>query len=456
MNTMDRFSLADRVAVVTGAARGLGAGFARALGDAGAAVVLVGRDAKAADGVLDSLRGNDIRADFVRADVTVAADVQRVLDATLATHGRVDVLVNNAGACVHAPALDVTPEDWRAVMDVNLDAVWTCSQTFGRHFVTQGAGSIINIGSMSGFIVNRPQWQPAYNASKAAVHHLTRSLAAEWAPHGVRVNALAPGYIKTDMSPVDDPKFRQHWIDDAPMQRYGTVEELAPAVIFLASDASSFITGSVLVADCVRDAAFRSDHGRTGDGVALAQCDLFLGRDPAQVQEAEQCEHEHRGGSGEGGPGGIHRDGAHGAEGVGVQQEAAEGLTLEGELDQALGLGVVRVGPRSRAELRVRPASGRLVEVDLDVVVGVGLGLRTGGELLPGVLLEVRLDLRVVELLRAGLREVDPLGHELGVDVVGHEAAGPGHEPADDQQDRGHDETTGGEQGVECASSHGG
>jgi len=159
------------------------------------------------------------------------------------------VLVNNAGACVHAPALDVTPEEWRAVMDVNVDAVWTCSQTFGRHFVEQRARSIVNIGSMSGFIVNRPQWQPAYNASKAAVHHLTRSLAAEWAPHGVRVNALAPGYIKTDMSPVDDPKFRQHWIEDAPMQRYGTVEELAPAVIFLASDASSFVTGSVLVAD---------------------------------------------------------------------------------------------------------------------------------------------------------------------------------------------------------------
>ena len=212
-------------------------------------MVLVGRDSEAADGVLDSLRSNDIRADFVRADVTVAADVEQVLEATLSLHGRVDVLVNNAGACVHAPALDVTPEDWRAVMDVNVDAVWTCSQTFGRQFVSQGSGSIVNIGSMSGFIVNRPQWQPAYNASKAAVHHLTRSLAAEWAPHGVRVNALAPGYIKTDMSPVDDPQFRQHWIEDAPMQRYGTVEELAPAVVFLASDASSFVTGSVLVAD---------------------------------------------------------------------------------------------------------------------------------------------------------------------------------------------------------------
>ena len=246
---MERFSLAGRVAVVTGGTRGLGAGFAEALGDAGASVVLVGRDATAAAVVLSTLRGRDIRVEFIEADVTVAADVQRVLDTTLTTFGQVDVLVNNAGACVHAPALDVTPEDWRAVMAVNIDAVWTCSQTFGRQFVAQGSGSIVNIGSMSGFIVNRPQWQPAYNASKAAVHHLTRSLAAEWGPHGVRVNALAPGYIKTDMSPVDDPKFRQHWIEDAPLQRYGTVEELAPAVVFLASDASSFVTGSVLVAD---------------------------------------------------------------------------------------------------------------------------------------------------------------------------------------------------------------
>jgi len=249
MGALERFSLAGKVAVVTGGTRGLGAGFAAALGDAGASVALVGRDEAAAQTVLESLRADDIRAEFIAADVTAPADVEGVLAATLDLFGRVDVLVNNAGACVHAPALEVTPEDWRAVMDVNLDAVWTCSQVFGRHFVAQGSGTIVNIGSMSGLIVNRPQWQPAYNASKAAVHHLTRSLAAEWAPYGVRVNALAPGYIKTDMSPVDDPAFRRHWIEDAPMQRYGTVEELAPAVVFLASDASSFVTGSVLVAD---------------------------------------------------------------------------------------------------------------------------------------------------------------------------------------------------------------
>jgi len=249
VNTMDRFALNGRVAVVTGSTRGLGEGFARALGDAGASIAIVGRDAEAGRRVVADLEARGTASTFIAADITERENVEAVLEATMARFGRVDILVNNAGTCVHAPALDVTPDEWRQVMNVNLDALWTCSQVFGRQFVEQGSGVIVNIGSMSGVIVNRPQWQPAYNASKAAVHQLTRSLAAEWAPFGVRVNALAPGYIKTEMSPVDDPRYRQNWIDDAPMNRYGTVEELAPAVVFLASDASSFVTGSVLVAD---------------------------------------------------------------------------------------------------------------------------------------------------------------------------------------------------------------
>ncbi|MBM6622247.1 glucose 1-dehydrogenase [Micrococcaceae bacterium RIT802] len=245
----ERFSLAGKVAVVTGASRGLGVGFARALAAAGAAVVLVGRNAEAGHMVVEDLQASGARAVFVTADVTSRNDVEGLLAESIAAFGQVDVLVNNAGACIHADSLDVTDDDWRAVMDVNLDAVWRCSQVFGRYFIDRGAGNIVNIGSMSGIIVNRPQWQPAYNASKAAVHHLTRSLAAEWAPSGVRVNALAPGYIRTDMSPVDEPRFHRHWIEDNPMQRVGNVDELAPAVVFLASDASTFITGTVLVAD---------------------------------------------------------------------------------------------------------------------------------------------------------------------------------------------------------------
>jgi NAD(P)-dependent dehydrogenase (short-subunit alcohol dehydrogenase family) len=249
MSVMDRFNLDGRVAVITGGTRGLGAGFAEALTDAGASVMLVGRDTERGHSVREDLTGRGATADFTTADVTRPEDVTHILQSTLERFGRVDILVNNAGACVHAPALEVTDADWRHVMDVNLDAVWQCARTFGRYFVDQRSGVIINIGSMSGLIVNRPQWQPAYNASKAAVHHLTRSLAAEWGPHGVRVNALAPGYIKTDMSPVDEPQFRRHWIEDAPLERYGTVAELAPAIVFLASDASTFVTGSVLVAD---------------------------------------------------------------------------------------------------------------------------------------------------------------------------------------------------------------
>ena len=198
---------------------------------------------------MQTWRNKGIRALAVEADVADRAAVADAAEQISAAWGRVDVLVNNAGTCIHRPALEVTEDEWNQVMQVNVNGVWNGCQVFGRQMVDAGGGVIVNIGSMSAQIVNRPQWQPAYNASKAAVHHLTKSLAAEWAPLGVRVNALAPGYVRTDMTPIDRPEFKRHWIDDTPQQRAATPEEIAPSVVFLASPASSFMTGSVLVVD---------------------------------------------------------------------------------------------------------------------------------------------------------------------------------------------------------------
>jgi NAD(P)-dependent dehydrogenase (short-subunit alcohol dehydrogenase family) len=244
MSVLDAFRLDGRVAVVTGGNRGLGYAFARALGEAGARVAIAARDAERS-----AEAAGELGALAVPLDVTDAESVGAMVERVSGELGAIDVLVNNAGICFHRPALEVPEQEWREVFDVNVDGLWRCSRAVGAGMVERGHGSIVNIGSMSAMIINRPQMQPAYNASKAAVHHLTRSLAAEWAPHGVRVNALAPGYVKTEMSPVDEPQFRRHWIEDAPMERYATPEELGPSLLYLASDASSFVTGSVLVVD---------------------------------------------------------------------------------------------------------------------------------------------------------------------------------------------------------------
>ena len=244
MTVLDSFRLDNKVAVVTGGNRGIGMALARALGEAGARVAIAARDAARSEAV-----AGELGALAVTTDITDGASVDAMLETVTAELGPVDVLVNNSGTCFHRPALDVPDEEWRAVWDVNVDGLWRCSRVVGRQMVERGTGSIVNIGSISAQIVNRPQWQPAYNASKAAGHQLTKSLAAEWAPHGVRVNALAPGYIKTEMAPVDDPHFKPRWIDDAPMQRYALPEELGPSIVYLASDASAFMTGSVLVID---------------------------------------------------------------------------------------------------------------------------------------------------------------------------------------------------------------
>ena len=250
MSILDTFSLQGRTAIVTGGYRGLGLAFARGLAEAGADLVLGARDERASVEAAARLAEETGRTVVgIGLDVSDRASAEAAVATALEATGRLDILVNNAGACFHRPALEVPDEEWREVFDTNVTGLWLMSQTAGRHFAENGGGTIVNIGSISAQIVNRPQWQPAYNASKAAVHQLTKSLAAEWAPLGIRVNAVAPGYVKTDMAPVDEPQFKARWIDDAPMQRYAVPEEIAPTVLFLASDASSFMTGSVVVVD---------------------------------------------------------------------------------------------------------------------------------------------------------------------------------------------------------------
>ena len=247
---LSRFGLTGRRALVTGASRGLGRAFAGALAEAGADVAMVARgQAEITAAAREVSAATKRRAVGISADVTVRADIERMIGETARQLGGVDILVNNAGVCFHRPAFEVPDSEWDRVFDTNVYGVWAASTAAARQMAASGGGVIVNVGSISSIIVNRPQWQPAYNASKAAVHQLTRSLAAEWAPHNIRVNALAPGYVKTEMAPVDEPQFRRYWIDDTPMRRYATPEEIAPSVVYLASEASSFMTGSVLVID---------------------------------------------------------------------------------------------------------------------------------------------------------------------------------------------------------------
>ena len=249
---LEKFRVTGRVALVTGGGRGIGLGCVEALAEAGATTIIADQDPSVAESGRDELRAKGYDPEIAIMDVTKSTRVNAIADDVVRRHGRVDILVNNAGiARSETPAENVEDEHWLNVIDVNLNGLFWCCRAFGRHMLARRSGAIVNIGSMSGFIVNKPQEQSYYNASKAGVHHLTKSLAAEWGTRGVRVNAVAPTYINTPLNAFvkSKPAMYDAWIGGTPMARLGEIDEVAAVALFLASDAASLMTGSIVVVD---------------------------------------------------------------------------------------------------------------------------------------------------------------------------------------------------------------
>ena len=241
----DRFNLTGRHALVTGAARGIGLEIARTLKEAGATVTITDFLENAGQAAAAELGGA-----FMQVDVRDPGGVEAMI-AEAERLAPLDILVSNAGIAHSVAAEEATDHDWLNVINVNLNGVYWCCRAAGQRMLARGQGSIVNIASMSGLIANKPQPQAAYNASKAGVIMLTQSLAAEWADRGVRVNAVSPGYIGTDMTKKgpENEEWWQQWMEMTPMGRVGEPADVAHAVLYLASDAARFATGTNLVVD---------------------------------------------------------------------------------------------------------------------------------------------------------------------------------------------------------------
>ena len=255
MGIMERMRLDGKKAFVTGGARGIGKSIATALTEAGADVALVDIDFEEAQKTAALLSQNGTRVIAVRADVTSPAEVDRMMEEILDAFGELNIAFCNAGICLNVPAAEMTYEQWEKVIRINLTGVFLTAQAAGKQMLRQGkGGAIINTASMSAHIVNVPQPQCSYNASKAGVIQLTKSLAVEWAEAGIRVNSISPGYIGTELTLNSEflKPLIQKWNAMAPLHRMGKPEELQSVAIYLASDASSFTTG----ADFVVDGAF--------------------------------------------------------------------------------------------------------------------------------------------------------------------------------------------------------
>ena len=245
------FDLTDRIALVTGAGRGIGREIARTLALAGAHIAVAEFDPATADDSAAEIRTTGRQAFAVQTDVRASASVEAAVAQVIAHFGHIDILVNNAGIAQHIPAEETTDDIWLNIMNVNLNGTFWGCRAVGRHMLERGSGAIVNIASMSGSIVNKPQPQAAYNVSKAGVIMLTKSLAAEWAGRGVRVNSVSPGYIGTEMTKTafQNKAMADIWMDMTPMGHMGEPGDVAHAVWYLASDGARFATGTDLIVD---------------------------------------------------------------------------------------------------------------------------------------------------------------------------------------------------------------
>ncbi|EIK96304.1 short-chain dehydrogenase/reductase SDR [Pseudomonas sp. M47T1] len=243
------FRLDDRLALITGSVRGIGLAIARGLAQAGARVVLNGRDAERAQAACALLRDEGLDAEYAVFDVADHDASARAIDTLEQRLGALDILVNNAGIQHRQPLQNFSAEDWHRLMSTNLDGVFNVSKAVARHMIARGHGKIINIASVQSELA-RPSIAP-YAASKGAVRMLTRGMCADWAGHGLQINALAPGYFRTELNQAlaDDPTFNDWLIKRTPAGRWGKVEELCGAAIFLASPAADFINGQTLFVD---------------------------------------------------------------------------------------------------------------------------------------------------------------------------------------------------------------